>query len=105
MDRGGSALRVPPYHSKYNPIERVWGILEEHWNGTLLTDLDVAMKWAKTVTWNGQHPGEVVHLDRVYQKGIRVSKQEMREVNAHIKRSEALPKWDVTITPHLAKCG
>jgi Rhodopirellula transposase DDE domain len=23
----------PPYHSKYNPIERCWGILETHWNG------------------------------------------------------------------------
>ena len=23
----------PPYHSKYNSIERCWGILEEHWNG------------------------------------------------------------------------
>src|SRR5262245_2149031 len=23
----------PPYHSKYNPIERCWGILENHWNG------------------------------------------------------------------------
>ncbi len=21
----------PPYHSKYNPIERVWGVLEQHW--------------------------------------------------------------------------
>ncbi len=27
----------PPYRSKYNPIKRCWGILEEHWNGTLLT--------------------------------------------------------------------
>ena len=26
----------PPYHSKYNPIERVWGVLEQHWNGDLL---------------------------------------------------------------------
>ena len=26
----------PPYHSKYNPIERCWGALERHWNGTLL---------------------------------------------------------------------
>ncbi len=26
----------PPYHSKYNPIVRVWGVLEQHWNGTLL---------------------------------------------------------------------
>ena len=21
----------PPYHSKYNPVERCWGILEQHW--------------------------------------------------------------------------
>ena len=25
----------PPYHSKYNPIERYWGILEAHWSGAL----------------------------------------------------------------------
>ena len=25
----------PPYHSKYNPIERCWGVLEEHWNGEI----------------------------------------------------------------------
>ena len=27
----------PPYHSKYNPIERVWGVLEQHWNGRYST--------------------------------------------------------------------
>lgn len=26
----------PPYHSKYNPIERCWAGLENHWNGALL---------------------------------------------------------------------
>jgi hypothetical protein len=26
-------LYYPPYHSKYNPIERCWGIWEQHWNG------------------------------------------------------------------------
>jgi transposase len=26
----------PPYHSKYNPIERCWGVLEVYWNGELL---------------------------------------------------------------------
>jgi len=94
----------PPYHSKYNPIERVWGILEKHWNGTLLTDLPVAMEWAKTMTWKGQHPVEVVHLDRVYNKGIKIPKEEMKQVKAHMQRSKTLPKWDVTITPHVAKC-
>ena len=29
----------PPYHSKYNRIERCWGILENHWNGTLLNSV------------------------------------------------------------------
>ena len=32
-------LYYPPYHSKYNPIERCWGILELHWNGTKLIRL------------------------------------------------------------------
>lgn len=26
-------LYYPPYHSKYNPVERCRGILEKHWNG------------------------------------------------------------------------
>ena len=29
-------LYYPSYHSKYNPVERCWGILEKHWNGTKL---------------------------------------------------------------------
>ena len=94
----------PPYHSKYNPIERVWGILEKHWNGTLLTDLGVAMGWASTMTWNEQHP-EVVHLDRDYRKGVKVSKADMVQVNAHLHRSSTLPKWDVIIKPSLLPCG
>jgi hypothetical protein len=93
----------PPYHSKYNPIERVWGILENHWNGTLLTNLGVAMQWASTMTWKGQHP-EVEHLNREYIKGVKVPKAVMEQVNAHVKRSPTLPKWDVIITPHIAKC-
>ena len=29
-------MYYPPYHSKYNPIERCWGVLEVYWNGELL---------------------------------------------------------------------
>ena len=38
-DASGLRIRLvyyPPYHSKYNPIERCWGVLEKHWNGALL---------------------------------------------------------------------
>ena len=62
----------PPYHSKYNLIEQCWGILENHWNGTLLTSVETALKWAKTMTWRGVAP--VVHLlDRICETGVRIA--------------------------------
>ena len=33
--------------SKYNPIERCWGILELKWNGTKLSDAETMLEWAK----------------------------------------------------------
>jgi transposase len=33
----------PAYHSKYNPIERVWGVLEQHWNGSLLDSCETVL--------------------------------------------------------------
>jgi hypothetical protein len=49
-------LYYPPYHSKYNPIERCWGILEQHWNGALLKDVATMLAWAQSMTWKGIHP-------------------------------------------------
>jgi hypothetical protein len=46
----------PPSHSKYNPIERCWGILEEHWNGTLLDSVETVLPWARTMTWKAVRP-------------------------------------------------
>jgi hypothetical protein len=40
----------PPYHSKYNPVERFWGVLGQHWNGTLLDSIDTVLNFAQTVT-------------------------------------------------------
>ena len=50
----------PPYHSQYNPIERCWGILEMHWNGSLLDSVKVVVGFAESMTWKGKHP--VVHV-------------------------------------------
>jgi len=43
----------PPYHSKYNPIERCWSNLERHWNGEILNSVEKAIKWVSTMTWKG----------------------------------------------------
>jgi len=91
-------LYYPPYHSKYNPIERCWGILELHWNGTKLVDVETMLQWAKSMTWKGIHP--IVELSRqVYQKGVTLSKSAMRAVEARLERHLELPKWDILIHP------
>jgi len=61
----------PPYYSKYNPIERCWGILENHWSATLLDTIEITLEWAKTMTWKGISP--VIKLvETAYQKGVRI---------------------------------
>ena len=91
-------LYYPPYHSKYNPIERCWGILEQHWNGTKLIDTETMLAWAKSMTWKGLHP--VVELSRqVYQKGVKLSKKAMEAVEARLERNAQLPKYDILIQP------
>ena len=91
-------LYYPPYHSKYNPIERCWGVLEQHWNGTQLVDVDTMLQWARTMTWKGLRP--LVELSRkAYQKGLSLSKAAMRAVEARLERNPLLPKWDILIRP------
>ena len=100
-EKSGLQIRLayyPPYHSKYNPIERCWGVLEEHWNGEILDSIEKAMNWASTMTWKGIKP--VVHFcDKIYEKGIRLTKKEMRVFESKMLRSYLLPKWDVIINP------
>jgi transposase len=93
-------LYYPPYHSKYNPIERCWGILELHWNGAKLVDVETMLAWAQSMTWKGIRP--IVELsEKVYEKGVSLSKRAMRAVEARLERHPALPKWDILIQPAL----
>ena len=41
-------IYYPPYHSKYNPIERCWAVLENNWNGTILDSVEKALEWTST---------------------------------------------------------
>ncbi|BAQ67060.1 mobile element protein (plasmid) [Geminocystis sp. NIES-3709] len=91
-------LYFPPYHSKYNPIERCWGILEQHWNGAILRDVETMLAWAKTMTWKGLRP--IVNFsEKVYEKGISLTKKEMKNIEMHLGRNPDLPKWDILIRP------
>jgi len=91
-------LYYPPYHSKYNPIERCWGILEKHWNGAKLMDCETMLEWAKSMTWKGIHPMVKLSL-KTYHKGVTLSKEAMRAIEARLERNPLLPKWDILIRP------
>ncbi len=86
----------PPYHSKYNPVERCWGVLENYWNGDILDSVEKTLGMIKEMTWKGIKP--IVHFfDKVFEKGIKLTKKEMKKYEEKIKRSKTLPKWDVVI--------
>lgn len=97
-----SQLRIrlayyPPYHSKYNPIERCWGVLEHHWNGNLLDTIDTVLSFALTMTWKGKQP-TVKLITKTYQTGVKLAKKAMRALEAKISRLPNLEKWFIDIS-------
>ncbi len=69
----------PPYHSKYNAIERVWGVLENHWRGEVLDTVEKVLGLARTMTYKGIQP--VVQLVKgIYQTGVALTKQAMQRL-------------------------
>jgi hypothetical protein len=91
----------PPYHSKYNPIERVWGFLETHWSGDLIDSVETAMRYVKSFRYK-RRPPEVALIDEVYSNGISVIKKTMKIYESVIERMEGLEDYFVVINP--TKC-
>lgn len=86
----------PPYHSKDNPIERCWSVLEPHWNGSLLDSVDAIIQFARTMTWKGKHP-LVTLVTSTSQTGITLTKEAMEAVERHLQRFPSLEKWFVDV--------
>jgi Rhodopirellula transposase DDE domain len=88
----------PPYHSKYNLIERCWGTLEQHWNGTQLKTIQDAVNWARSMAWKSVAP-IVEFIDKIYSKGVTLSKQAFVKLNQVLHRQAGIDKWSVVIKP------
>ncbi len=88
----------PPYHSKYNPVERVWGVLENHWRGEIIDSVDKALGLARSMTYRQLRP-TVRKIAKAYQKGISVAKSGMRDIEARLERTEGLEHWFIKIVP------
>jgi transposase len=88
----------PPYHSKYNPIERLWGVLENHWRGELLETIEKTLGLARSMTYKSIKPS-VQLVKKIYKSGVSLTKKEMEKIEAKLERKEGLEKWFVTISP------
>jgi hypothetical protein len=92
----------PPYHSKYNPIERVFGVLENYWNGDPLRSVEKALGMAEGMTYKGVHP--IARLvTQPYFKGIKLNIHQRRLYEMALDRLLDLKKWFITIDPARAQ--
>ena len=100
-DASGVTVKLayyPPYHSKYNPIERVWGVLEQHWNGSLLERVEAVLGFARTMKWKGGQ-AEVHLVERTYQTGVALTQKAMARLEKRFERLAGLERWFVRIVP------
>jgi len=88
----------PPYHSKYNPVERTLGALELYWSGEILDSEEKVVGYAKAMTWAGKNP--VVNVvKKTYETGVKLTKAIMEKLNAGFERKKGIEKWSVIVRP------
>lgn len=95
-DRVGISIQLlcyPLYRSKYNPIERCWGILEQHWYGILLTDVETLLGGAGRMTC------VVTLTEKTYKRGVSLTQKAMSGLEKRVERNLQLPKEDIFIHP------
>jgi len=103
----GIALQLayyPPYHSKYNPVERCWGRLEPHWNGDLLDSIETVVAFARSMQWKEKHP-TVELITKTYKTGVRLKQKAMKVLETQVRRLPGLEKWFVEIRPDTITAG
>ncbi len=75
----------PPYHSKYNSIERAWAILENHWNGSILDEIETVINFAESMKWNGNEP-IIKTINETYNTGVKLTKKAMKQLEKEFVR-------------------
>lgn len=102
-DSTGLLIRLvyyPPYHSKYNGIERYWAGLEKSWNGYLLDSVTTVLNRSGNFVWRGMRTS-VRLLDTVYEKGVKLCDQGKKNLENRLLRSKYLHWWDISIYPKM----
>lgn len=90
----------PPYHSKYNVIERFWGTLQKHWGGLIIDTLDKLIGAINSCTHEGINARGYLRT-KEYETGVKVDEKELKLLKEEhiIYENEGIKKWSVLVTP------
>jgi hypothetical protein len=91
----------PTGASKWNPIEhRLFSYISLNWAGKPLRSFEAMLNYIRGTTTKAGLKVKAVLLDREYEKGIKISDQEMDALNLHRRR--VCPRWNYVLKPRLA---
>ena len=103
-DRLGIDVMVchyPTGASKWNPIEhRLFSYISLNWAGKPLRSFEAMLGYIRDTTTKAGLKVKACLLDQEYQKGIKVSDQEMAALN--LQRRSVCPRWNYVIKPRFA---
>lgn len=93
-----TVCHYPTGASKWNPIEhRLFGPISINWAGKPLRSFDTLLAYIRGTTTESGLKVKAYLLDRHYEKGVKVSEQQMKALE--LKRHDVCPNWNYTIKP------
>lgn len=96
FDLSVTVCHYPPGASKWNPIEhRLFSEISKTWAGTPLTSTDLMLACIRDTKTTTGLTVRATLIDKTYEKGIKVSNQEMEELA--IQRHDTCPNWNYTL--------
>ncbi len=89
----------PPGTSKWNKIEhRMFCHITQNWRGHPLESLETVVELIGATSTSSGLSIEAGLDDTIYEKGIKVSDEELSEVN--LRKGRARPQWNYRIVPN-----
>jgi Rhodopirellula transposase DDE domain len=81
-----------PYHSKYNPLERVGAVLENHWKGEMLDSVEKVLGIARNMKYNGKN-SVVKLINSTNEKVIKLIQKDRKQLEKMIAKITGIEKW------------
>ena len=101
----GITVRVchyPTGASKWNPVEhRLFSFITNNWQGRPLRSFDIVLECIRSTKTNNGLKVEALINDKEYQKGVKVTNIEMKNIG--FISNDELPLWNYSLVPKASR--